>query len=156
MSKYIKICILSSNKNQYIPPNLSGFMVKFKTKSGKTVSFPTKDEKKKTKKRRGSMTKATGKSSWKDRVYHSVKRPSAAMLVTVMAIVFTITGWALSTRQQFYTEATNALRAVGINITVTGATIVIGVIALVAVCTFAPNAIGKPVNAFLGRWGLRL
>lgn len=132
-------------------------MVKFKTKSGKTVSFPTKDEKKKKKTRRRSMTKGKGKStSWKSRVYHAVKRPSVAMMVTVMAIVFTITGWAIATRQQFYTEATNALRAVGINITVTGATIVIGVIALVAVCTFAPNAVGKPVNAFLGRWGLRL
>jgi len=101
--------------------------------------------------------KATRRSGgWKHRVYSAVKRPSVAMMVTVLAIVFTITGWMAAQRATFIAELNGALRQAGINQVVTGATLVLGVIAAVAICTFAPNAVGRPVNAFLGRWGLRL
>lgn len=102
------------------------------------------------------MANGKGSGGWKKKVYSAVKRPSVSMIVLVTAFVVTITGWGATIVARFIAELNAALKQAGVNMVVTGATLVLGLMAAVAIVSFAPDMVGRPVNNFLARWGLRL
>ncbi len=86
-------------------------------------------------------------------------RPSLVAVSAAAGIIFTLSGWGEKQRNDFYAAFQSMLISIfgaAGNIHIDGAVLFGYLIVLAIACALAPEIIGRPVNSFLGRFGMRL